>query len=382
MLNKYPMGCLLIVVMLAGCSKAPLHLQLPDHPPQDWRIAGFDTRRTSARAESLTVPLQEIARLKLSSAAAQNLFVARGFLFAPTLDGRIYVVDLEKLEIVRKWKLPQGNAGTLAATSNTIVIAMRYGKHTLAHFDLATGKRRWSIDAGDIASEPLIADSLLFVAALYQRVDAYRLRDGYRCWQFKTRAQLHASPALGEGVLVVAADDGMVYGLRPETGKKIWEADLERPVLATPVIQGQRVFIGTARDQVVALDLFTGEVLWRFATPGRVFHAPAVNDSLLILACADGRLRALAPATGQLLWESRALSVIGTSPLLAGETVFFGALDRHLYAVRARNGELIWRQELHGRVRTNPILWQGHLILASEDRELYIFGPPRPAGGG
>lgn len=363
-----------LLVLFAGCSKAPLQLKPLSNSSADWRAMGFDAGRTSAVEETLALPLVEIAKFKFSSAVSQNVVISRGLMFVPTLDGRLYMVDLEKHEIVRKKKLPQGNAGTLAATPNSIMIALRFGKNTLYHYDIVTNKQLWGIDAGDIASEPLISDSVVFITALYQHVDAYHLKDGQRRWQFKTTGQLHASPVLSEGILVVAASDGKIYGLRAETGKKIWETDLQQPILATPAVHRQRVFVGTARNQLAALNLLNGAVIWRTASEGRVFHSPAVNDSLVVFGCADGRLRAFVPESGRLKWESRALSVIGTAPLLAGDKVFFGALDRHLYALRAHDGDLMWRQELRGRVRTNPILWNNQLIVACEDRDLYIFG--------
>lgn len=372
--------CATLLALLTGCSKAPLQLKPVNSISAEWRAMGFDAGRSSAVDEAPNLPLAEVAKFKLSSTVAQNIVISRGILFVPTLDGRIYMVDLEKREIVRKKKLPHGNAGTLAATPNSLMIALRFGKNTLFHHDLATSRQLWGIDAGDIASEPLITDTMVFITALYQHVDAYQLKDGQRRWQFKTTGQLHASPVMAEDILVIAASDGKLYGLRAENGKKIWETDLQQPILATPAIHQQRIFVGTARNLIAALHLQTGEVIWRSSNEGRVFHPPAVNDSLVVFGCADGRLRAFAPESGRRKWESHALSVVGTTPLLAGDKVFFGSLDCHLYALRAQDGDLLWRQELRGRVRTNPILWKNQLIVACEDRDLYIFGPDSSAG--
>jgi outer membrane protein assembly factor BamB len=339
-------------------------------------IAGLGPERRSYAPSAITLPLEQIARIKLSSAVAQHFCANRDYLLVPTLDGRLSTIDLKLFKIVNKKKLPRSHAGTIAMSRRALLIAMRFGKETLVHYDLFDGRQRWEIDAGDIASEPLVADSLVFVAALYKHVDAYRLQDGSRRWQFFTEAQLHASPALSQGILVVADDDGKVYGLQAQNGKKLWEFNCDEPVLATPAIHQERVFVGTAGETAFALSLQNGSLLWKHQIGAKIMHGPAVNDSLVIFGSSDGRVRALDTEDGSPRWIFRAGSVIGTSPLLAENLVLLGSLDHFLYGLDPRNGEVMWKQELDGRVRTDPVLVGEYLVAASEDRFVYVFGKP------
>jgi outer membrane protein assembly factor BamB len=337
-------------------------------------LAGVTAERRSYVPAAITLPLHEVARFKLSSAISQHICASRGCLLVPTLDGRLAAIDLKLLKIVDKMKLPHSQAGTIAMAHQSLLIALRFGKETLFHYDLGDERMRWKIDAGDIASEPLVADSLVYVAALYKHVDAYRLKDGTRRWQFRTEAQFHASPALSQGILVVASDDGKVYALQALSGKKLWEFDCNEPVLATPAIHLGRVFVGTARETVFSLNLQDGALLWENKIGAKVMHSPAADDSVVIFGTSDGRLRALDIKDGSQRWLFRAGSVIGTSPLLVGNLVFFGSLDRNLYCLEARTGTVLWQQELEGRVRTDPIVAGEYLMVASEDRFVYIFG--------
>ena len=367
--------------VLASCARSvvkPLHRG--GIAEEDWLLAGANRGRTSHIATAVPLPLQEIAHFKLSSAPSQNLFVRNGILFAPTLDGRLFVIDLAAKKVLSKKKLPGGNAATLALADEALVVASRYGKETLFFHDLNKTRQLWQVDAGDIAGEPLLADSVVYVAAIFSHVDAYRLASGARIWSFDTEGQIHASPAMADDMIVVATSKGKIYALQARDGKKVWEHDVQQPVLASPVIHGQRVYLGSARDLVVALELKTGAELWRKNLPGRLFCPPAVNANVLIAGASDGVVYALNVENGEQQWASRALSVIGTSPLIAGNEVFFGALDHHVYCLNLADGEIKWRQELHGRVRTNPIVWKKQLILASEDRDLYIFGPAANLG--
>jgi len=351
-------------------------------------LAGVSPERRSYQATDLSLPLQEISRFKVSAAVSQHLCATRDAIFVPTLDGRLSILDLrppknkskQKKKILQKNKLAHGLAGTIAIAQQSLVVAMRFGKETLMRYDLQNGNKLWEIDAGDIDSEPLIADSSIFVTALYKHVDAYRLQDGKRVWQFRTESQFHASPALSQGILVAASDDGKIYGLEAASGKKLWEFDCQEPVLATPAIHQNRVYLGAAREHVFALNLHDGALLWKSKIGAKVNHSPAVNDSLVIFSCGDGRVRAFDANNGAWRWTFRAGSVIGTSPLIAGNFVFFGSLDHNFYALNARTGDLRWQQELEGRVRTNPIIAGERLIVASEERFVYVFGKAAPAG--
>jgi len=371
---------LLLLLLFTACNRFVAPLPKAQNTNDNWLMAGANPGRTSKLENEPALPLAEIMRIKLSAAAAQNLFIQNGVLFAPTLDGKLFTIDLEKQRVISKKKMPGGHAGTLALKNGGMVIAMRYGKETLFHYNLAQRDKLWEIDAGDIASEPLLTDSCVYVSAIYEHVDAYLLSDGSRKWQFRTTGQLHGSPALAEEYLVAATDRGKIYTLNANTGKLIWEADLAQPILSTPVIYDRQVYLGASRDLIAAFELLTGAEQWRHKTEGRIFNAPAVNDSLVIFCASDGFVRALRRHNGALAWTFRATSGIGTSPLIAGSKIFFGSLDKNIYCVNGSDGALLWQWSLEGRVRTNPIVWKDRLIVASEDRYLYMFGPQEKLG--
>lgn len=385
-----PAFCFLLLAFSSiewGCARLKVKREIQTDD-QTVCVAGATAERRSYVPAALSLPLQELSRIKLTSAVSQHLCGNQDYLFVSTLDGRLTMVDLNLMKIAKRKKLPRGHAGTIAVASQKLLIAMRFGTETLICHDLVSGRTLWEIDAGDIASEPLVTDSLVYVSALYKHIDAYRLQDGTRRWQFRTEAQLHASPALSQGILVAASDDGKVFGLEARNGRKLWEFDCAAPVLATPAIHQGRVFIGTAGpnfpfqrtsndgagETLFALNLHDGALLWKNQIGAQVRHAPAVNDSLVMVGSGDGKVRAFTTKDGSPRWIFRAGSVIGTSPLIAGEMVFVGSLDNNLYGLDARSGAVRWQRELEGRVRTDPIIVGERLIVASEERFVYVFG--------
>ena len=81
----------------------------------------------------LTLPLAEVARIKLSSALTQNIFATQNYLFAATLDGRIHTIASKDFTVVGKKKLRNRSAGTLAIADEALLIAVRYAR---THSDL------------------------------------------------------------------------------------------------------------------------------------------------------------------------------------------------------------------------------------------------------
>lgn len=375
-------GFAVLALLCTGCAKFVFQrIDTPLPGSVDWPFAGGSTDRSSQRNNGVALPLEERLRLKMTSAVSQNMVISDGILYVPTLDGRLTAINLAQLRVAVRRKLPRSYEATCAVVDSSLVIAQRYGGKTLLHYNVRTGKQLWQVDGGDIASEPLIADSLVVVAALDKYIAAYRRADGRRQWQYRTSSQIHASPALAAGVLVVGTDNGLLLGLQAANGSERWELDTRLRqeaapgggIYATPIIRRQTVYVGTVDQEFLAVDLFSGQVRWRLNAGSKVIHAAAANDTLVVFGANDGRVRGVGAANGAVRWEYRAASVIGTSPTIVGTQVYFGALDHTLYCLDTRDGTLLWHRTLEGRVRTNPVVWEHYLITACEDNLLYIF---------
>ncbi|MDZ7343646.1 MAG: PQQ-like beta-propeller repeat protein, partial [candidate division KSB1 bacterium] len=149
---------LVLVFSNLGCRTTAVGWKIPTNDPSPC-VAGLTPDRRSYHAADVSVPLEVVARFNLSSAVSQHLCALNHHLFVPTLDGRLTTIDLQNLKIGGKKKLPGNHAATVATTGRTLLVAMRFGRETLLHYDLSSGRLLWEIDAGDIASEPLVADS-------------------------------------------------------------------------------------------------------------------------------------------------------------------------------------------------------------------------------
>lgn len=369
---------LLILAVLVGCSKTfVLPKKWPEHnATNNWLIFGGSPDRSNHVDAIIPPPLSNKWTFKASSAIGPSMIAVDGILYAPTLDGKLEVVNIADGERLGRVKLHEEVAATCAYFDGALYIAHRYGGETLARYDLRTGKTIWKIDAGDIASEPLVSGEGIYVSALYRHIDKYDLDTGEKIWSFKSKDQHRSSPALHENTLVVGCDNGFIYALNAKDGSEKWLFETKGSVFATPVLAEQTIFVGSADSTFYALELESGSVSWSFQAKSPIFTTAATDGDRVVFGASDGRLYCLSAKTGQLNWSFEATSVVSTAPLITGEIVYFGSLDQKYYGLRLRDGKEIWSFTTQGRIRTSPVVWGDYVLGASEDKYIYGFTSP------
>lgn len=365
---------ILLPLLLFNCYKFVLK---PNIPPQstadEWPQFGANPARTGNPQTTIDPPLELAWTYSANAAIESALILADSVLYFGSMDGYIYALDIIEGKKLGRKKFRI--AATCAHKNHHLIIARRYGKKTLYNYDLANGKERWSIDAGDIQSEPLLDREWIYISALYKHVDRYNFETGNKSWTFKTKSQLHSSPALSQKTLVFGSDDGTIYALHSETGEQQWTFQANGSVYATPVISKNTVFVGSFDNNLYALDLASGNLKWKFSTEASIYHACAVNQKYVIAGSNDHFIYCLDVDRGMLQWKFAAKSLISTTPILTRTHVFFGSTDKHFYGVNLSTGKLAWKYEAEGRIRTTPIVYKNYLLGASENNVIYAFNP-------
>ena len=346
----------------------------PSHG-EDWALAGGKPTRVSFLEQTVAPPLKHLWTYKASAAIGPTMVAVDGALYLSTLNGRIEAVDIVTGERFGSTNTQTTYAAACAYFSKHLVLASRYGDKTLAKYDLKRGRYVWEIDAGDIASEPLVTPNAVYVSALYSHIDRYDLATGERVWTFKTEDQHRSSPALHLNSLVTGCDNGTLYAVDADSGGLNWQMKAGASFFATPVIWEESVFIGSADSIFYAIKLKDGQVEWTFSAQAPLYQAAATDGSVVLFGASNGLFYCLDGATGEEKWRFQAKGGISTAPLIAGEVVYFGSLDRRYYCLRLDDGEELWNFEARGRVRTAPIIWNQYVIGASEDRYVYAFAP-------
>jgi len=369
---KYIKFVLIIIVLFVHCAKIKLNPEeFEKTPTQNWTMYGGSPARTNFSPADISFPLELAWIYNASSAIGKSLIAKDGIVYFTTMDGRLYALDIETGEKIGHKKINVD--ATCAFQDGSLLIALRYGDDTLFKYNLKRAKYDWKIDAGDIASEPLLLDNAIAITALYKHIDLYNASDGSKIWQTKTDDQIHSSPACHLGTIVFGCDDGLVYGVDQSYGEILWKYKTQASVQATPAIKDSIVYIGSSDKNFYAINLKTGKLIWSFETGGQILQSPAINDQAVIFGSTDSHLYCLDRFSGQKIWAFEAESVVSMSPLICKNSVFFGSLDHHYYALNLKTGKEVWKYKTKGRVKTAPVIWGKYLIGASENNHVYAF---------
>lgn len=371
---KYIITCSLIFfILITNCAKIKIKPEaLHTLSSFNWTMYGGNPERTNFYpGKGIALPLKLSWKYDASSAIGATILVVDGIIYFTTLDGRLYAIEIETGKKIGHRKTNVD--ATCAYQDASILIALRYGDVTLFKYNLKRAKNDWKIDAGDIASEPLVVDNQIIVTALYNHIDLYYSFDGARIWQTKTENQIRSSPAFHQGRIIFGCDDGLIYAVNKSNGEIFWKYKTNASVQATPAIKDTVGYIGSSDNTFYAININTGKLIWRFEAQGQILNCAAVDDRVVIFGSTDSHLYCLDRLSGTKIWSFEANSIISTSPLICGNNVFFGSFDHHYYAVDLKTGKELWRFKTKGRVNTTPVIWGNFLIGASENNYIYAF---------
>ncbi|MCA9742433.1 MAG: PQQ-binding-like beta-propeller repeat protein [Deferribacteres bacterium] len=363
----------LLILFFFACGAFRPHLS-ENAEQTSWLGVGGNLQQHHFRANGPAPPLELIDTISLSAAPVENLVALDSTIFIATKNGRIYGYHLRDGKVKGKIKLPENVVGNLGLhASGRLAVGLEIGSETLMCYDLHDGNFVWKVRAGLLASEPVVADTSVYMVARFKHVDRYSLQTGKRIWRFETESQAHAAPTLSDRELFFGTDSGELYALDRHTGAKIWHRELSSPIFASPVVDDNLVFVSAQDSTIRAFTRADGKPAWQIKAQARGWRTPALAANVLVVATGDGIIRGIEKQTGKKIWRHEAPSGIGTSPLIVGGVVYFGCLDKNVYALDVSSGKLLWQAELRGRVRTNPIAIGDFLIVGSEDKYIYIF---------
>jgi len=181
---------------------------------------------------------------------------------------------------------------------------------------------------------------------------------GLENWAW-TNGALAGQPVVAEGLVVIGSVTNRVFALDEMTGVVHWSADVGGAVINTCAIANGKVIVGTQAGKVRALAVSNGVTVWTYSGATKGFAAaPTVANGRVFIGSQDGRFCALDLATGQAAWV---FQVGGTNdagvmrtPILCSAAVMsnrvcFGAENLQAYALDAQTGAVLWRRQLRGQ---------------------------------
>lgn len=163
------------------------------------------------------------------------------------------------------------------------------------------------------SAQPVVKEGRIFQTTLNGSLYALDLATGKRLWHFQAGEVVWSSAACGtpseggDGLVFVAGWDGLVFALEAATGTQKWKFDAGEPISAAPCVADGRVFIGTRPGTMLALSAAEGKVLWKTPLSYQVFNTAAWNAGKVFVTTQDILVHCLDGRTGKTLWQSKPL---------------------------------------------------------------------------
>ena len=185
-------------------------------------------------------------------------------------------------------------------------------------------------------------------------------------WTFKAGGPIVTSPVIADGIVYIAALDGHLYAIDQKSGKEKWNFKSRMPIASTPAISGDSLYFVSSVGALAALDIKTGKPKWTLPVEyERRFEAknlhglpsaaqtipdawdlftssPAVANGKVYFGSGDGGVYAVDAQSGTLQWKFSTNDVVHASPAVVNNTVYIGSWDSYLYAIDADSGQLKW----------------------------------------
>ena len=339
-----------------------------DAAPLSWRLLALhaDDGRVLWQTEAFTGPPRAQRHVKASQANATPatdgrtivaLFGSQGLAAFDWNGTVLWRADLGTLnpglfgDPTSEW----GHASSpVLADGRVFVQVDRHKDAFVAAFDLATGRRLWTVARNErtVWATPLFLDAggrkELVVMGGYH-VRAYDPADGHELWRFKDDAEVKTpTPFLAGSLLVLAGGyrGRPLYALRLGAKGDIsvadsaasspflaWRTEPGGPYTSTPLAYGGRLYAVRDEGIMMAYDLSTGALRYRERTGATHSASPVASDGRVFLATEDGQVLVLKAGDAfEVMARNDMGETVFATPAIANHTLFVRT-HGHLYAI-------------------------------------------------
>ena len=393
------------LVAVIALSALPLLAQAPAKPPAkapakpapakaapstagDWTMFRGDSALTGRASSDLPRDLKPLWTFQAEKGFASAAAIAGSTVFAASLDGHLYALDLATGK--QRWKFKASDEIKSAPSFANGVVYFGDEKGVFHALDAATGKPRWTFKAGaGVISSANFAGGCVLVGSYDQNLYCLSPKDGKPVWQLETEGYVHATPAVigsSSDRVVVSGCDGYLRIVRIKDGAELAKLSLGGYTAASPAVSNNRVYVGHFENRIVAVDIPpTGnpKIAWEYEHPVRKFpyySSAAVSDRVVVVGGRDKLVHGLDPATGKTLWTHNNRAAVDASPVLVGpggergERVVSADKSGEIVQLDAKTGKPVWRFDAGSPIEASPAVGRGRLVVGTADGTLYCFG--------
>jgi outer membrane protein assembly factor BamB len=346
-----------------------------------------------AKAETKNVPavLQEFKpTLAVKSAWTTNIGATGEYVFSPvSVGGDVYAASQDGTVVRIKatngqvlWRIKAESPLTAGVGANGSIVVVAGQKGLLFVYN-SEGKLRWKAQASsEVLSTPVVADGLVLVHSIDNRIAAYDAETGVRKWIVERplpvlTLRIVSGITVKDQIAVVASPGGKLLTIATQNGGMRWEATTAEPKGATelerivdmsgaPVIVGTNVCAVTYQGRVGCFDMLNGATRWTKAISSEV--GIAADERFVFAVDNEGSVFAYALGGGASVWKNDKLAFRQlSSPTSFGRAVVFGDRFGFVHFVSREDGAFLARIPTDGsKIVSAPLIIGNNLIVQTK----------------
>ncbi len=235
--------------------------------------------------------------------------IAESKVFVKTVDGNLTAFDAQSGNKV--WTYSHGTsplimrAGSSAQTLFGIVIA-GFSDGKLVGLRADTGQILWEKSMAtpegandvarmaDIDANPIISDSVVYVASYQQNISAMSLQTGEILWK-KDNISTFNNMALDSQALYAVDEESIIWAIERNSGTILWkQKDFHNRRLTSPsVVDGKALVFGDYQGYVSWISLEDGHAIARLRSSSNpITVEPVIDSNQVYVLSSDGTLTA------------------------------------------------------------------------------------------
>lgn len=365
-------ACLGLISALAACSSLNPFASKPSPRKLPAKLVEFNA----------TMGVRTLWSASVTGAGKYTFFPvsAAGSVFAAGADGTIVRVDASTGRAL--WRINAGMPLTAGVGSDGSTIAVGGADGALLVYD-GEGKFKWKAQASsEILSAPAVAQGLVIIRSIDNRIAAYDAESGTRRWSLQRTAPtltLRSAP----GILIsgpsayVALPGGKLLSLALSNGVPRWETAVAEPrgateleriadVSGSPVLVGRDICAAAYQGRIACFDAVSGAARWAKDFSSDV--GIAADERFVFGADEKGAVNGFARDTGISVWRNDRLANRRLStPVSIGRAVAVGDFQGYVHFLSREDGAFLARIATDGSaILSAPAIAGSSLVVQTQ----------------
>lgn len=347
---------------------------------EDWLYIGGDPAKTNiSKSKSiLNPPFTLYWQYDVDGGLAKNsLSVSDGILFANTLNGEFYTIDIVSgKSLGRTSTLGKSSYSTPVIFNNNIIIASSGDKKSkVFSYNLIKGAVQWERNVQWVESSPVLIDEDIILSNTKGGLYRINARSGNIVWVSGLKKSIFAfytSPTIANGKIFLGSTDGNMYAYDLISGRELWKYKTGSSIFCDASVSNGKIYFGSDDKNFYCLDT-SGSLLWKKELNTKFLSSSTFYKDLVIFSGVDGKVYSLNMNNGNTVWQFTTNGALSASPMLQGNKIFIGSFDKNFYCLNADDGQELWEYKCEGRIRTSAVIWKDYIFVASDDKFIYCF---------